>query len=826
MASGLAQDFRLALRALSGSRLVSVAAVLTLALAIGTNTAVFSLVNSLLIRNLPVAKPDQLVSVTSEFAIGHGFTAGPGWSAAMWEQLRQRSALFGGALAWYARSVTIGRGGDAEPADALYVSGEFFSTLGVPAEHGRVIATTDDGPAGGETGLVAVVSYRLWQRRFAGASNVIGTPLDVEGVPVTIVGVTPKTFSGLEVGRGFDVALPISAEAVIQGKNAAIGNPRSFMLLVMLRLKEGQSIESATRTLRSVQRDIVPARAPAFAREPFSLFPVAGGAANPGAAQRLFRRPLLTMLAGVALVLVIACLNVANLLLARAMARRHQFSVRLALGASRWRLARPLLLESLLLATSGAIGGLILAHWGARAMMALTTVALDLALDWRIAAFTVALTLVSALLVSLIPAMHATRAEPADALRIDGRGFSGGSGRLSSALEVVQVALALVLLVAAGLLVRSFAKLAALPLGFQADPVLVVKLDTARVNGGDARRLPLSEQLAAVVSALPGVEHAAASMWTPLSGEGIVVGLDAPSARPGSSEVNVLANFISPGWFSVYGIPLKLGRDFSLLDTVTAPRVVIVNEAFLRRFFPHGNALGMMVKDQTIVGVVANAVSRSAQRMPGVASLALREPVPPTIYVPLAQASHWDRPPSTTVKLSIRSSAGSPAALVPSLRQALTAVDTNLVMIFRRLSDEVRSSLAQERMLAVLSTFFATISLVLAALGLYALMSNATSRRNKEIGIRMALGATRADVLRSILQRALVTIGAGTILGIVSAGLLTPRLSGFLFGVTAFDPATFIGVAMLLGVVGTIAALVPALRASRIDPVDALRALP
>jgi putative ABC transport system permease protein len=824
MVSGLAQDFSLAVRAATGSRLVSTVAVMTLALAMGANTAVFSLVDHLLVRNLPVSKPEQLVSVTSELAISHGFTAGAGWSAAMWDQLRQRSALFGGALAWYRRSVTLGRAADAEPVDALYVNGEFFSTLGVPALHGRVISTADDVPGAGVT-PVAVVSYRLWQRRFAGAPNVIGTPIDVEGIPVTIVGVAPKQFAGLELGRGFDIALPIAAESFVHGKHAAIGNPRTFLLLVMLRLKEGQSLESATRTLRSLQREIVPANAPAFASEPFTLVPAAGGAANPGAPQRLYRRPLLMLFAGVAVVLVIACLNIANLLLARAMARHHQLSVRVALGASRWQLARPLLLESLLLAAAGAIGGLILALWIARAMAALTTVALDLSLDWRIAAFTAALTLVSALLVSLTSAFRTTRVEPADALKVDGRGVPGGASRLSNGLQVLQVALALVLLVAAGLLVRSFVKLATAPLGFQADRVLVVRVDTARTAGGSARHYPLYQQLSEVASAVPGVERAAASSWTPMSGEGAVVGLRASNAGAGSSDVNVLANFVTPDWFSVYGIPLKQGRDFARHDTATSPRVVIVNEAFVRRFSPNGSALGTIVEDQTIVGIVGDAVSRSAQRIPGVASLALREPVPPTMYVPLEQASHWDRPAaSSVVRLSIDASTGSTAALVPSLRKALIAVDPNLVLSFRRLTDDISSSLAQERMLAVLSAFFAIVALILAALGLYGLMSYASSRRTMEIGIRVALGATRLSVVRLILGRALLTIAAGTLLGVFSAGMFTRRLSGFLFGVTPLDPATFIGVAVLVGAVGTIAAFIPAYRASRIDPVVALRA--
>lgn len=825
MGSGLAQDVRLSVRALLGSRLVSIVAVLTLALAVGANTAVFSLVNSLLLRPLPVADPDRLVSVSSDYAISHGFTAGAGWNYAMWDELRQRLDLFAGVLAWHGRRFTLGRSGETEPVNGLYASGEFFTTLGVRALHGRVFSADDDRRGGGSAGPVAVISHRLWQRRFGGGPNVVGTPLVVDGVPVTIIGVAPQTFLGLEVGQAFDVAVPIAAEPVIRGRDAAIFQPRNFLLLVMLRLKDGQSLQSATTTIRSLQPHIVPSSAPSFVQEPFRLVPAAGDASGPGAPQRIYKQPLLTMLAGVALVLLIACVNLANLLLARAAARQRDLSVRLALGASRWRLARPVMIESLVLAVTGALGGLALARWGASAMAALSSVVLDLSLDWRVGLFTTTIAMVTLLLVGLAPAVRATRGAPASALKGGGRSAAGGGpGRLSNALVVLQIALALVLVIAAGLLVRTFERLATLPLGFDADRVVVVNVDTARAEGDAARRLPLYERLAEAVAAVPGVERAAGSSWTPLSGEGVVFGIDVPGAPAGSEKVNVLANFVTPGWFSVYGTPLKEGRDVTDGDTAAAPRIVVVNEAFVRRFLPAGHAIGATTIDrQTIVGVVGDAVSRSAQQIPGVTSLALREPVPPTMYVPLAQASHWDRPPSTAIRISVRSRVDAPVTLAPSVGAALMAIDANLAFTFRPLAAYVSTALAQERMLAALSACFGALSLLLATLGLYGVMSYAVSLRHAEIGLRMALGATRSGVVRMILGRALSLIGLGILLGVGAAAMLTRWLSSMLFAVTPLDGATFIGLSLMLAAVGTIAALVPARRASRVDPNTALR---
>jgi putative ABC transport system permease protein len=826
---GLGHDVRMAVRALTASRLVSGIAVATLALAIGANAAVFSLIDALLIRDLAVAHPEQLATVSSDFAVEQGFTAGAGWNYPMWENLRQRAAqnqtMFGGALAWFPQRLTRQTGGDAAPVDVLFVSGEYFSTLGVPALRGRTIASADDTYGGGPAGVVGVISYRLWQSAFAGNPAIVGTAMDIEGVPVTIIGVAPKAFAGLEVGRGFDVALPMGVEPIVRGKATTLRGSRSFLLLVMLRLREGQNIGTATQELRGVQSEIIPAGAPPFVKHPFTLVPAARGAANPGAPQRVYERPLVTMLAGVALVLIIACVNVANLQLARVTARRRELSVRLAVGASRWRLARPLIVEGLLLAVAGALGGFVVALLGARALVALTDATVDPQIDWRVAAFTAVVTMVTALMVSIAPALRATRAAPAEVLKAGGRGVaSAGSARLSQGLAVFQIAIAVVVVTASGLLVRTFVALATRPLGFSADGVMLVNVETARVETDSAQRLQLFQRIADRVAGVAGVAGAAGSIWTPLTGRGMVIDMRAPDAPADAKPVNVVINFVTPGWFDAYRMPIRLGRDVGPQDVVGAAPVIVVNEAFVREVLQSRAGVGTVVgNNQTIVGIAGDAISRSTQRIPGVTSLALRESAPPTAYVPLAQASLWDRPPSTAIAITVRPAGTDAMALVPAIRRELATVDASLAFTFRPLQDDLDAALAQERVMAILSAAFGLISLVLGAIGLYGLMVYAVSLRTQEMGVRLALGAQPSGVLRLILGRALALVGLGTAIGLLAAAVLLRALAGMLFDVTPADPLTFAGVAMVLALVGTVATLLPARKASRVDPLAVLR---
>ncbi len=833
------QDLRLAIRALAATPIVSIVAVLSLALGIGANTAIFSVVNSLLLRPLPVEAPHRLVSISSDRAVSLGFKAGLGWNYQMWDQLRQQAGLatpaagvdpsFAGALAWSPQRFDLAQSGERQEVDGLVASGEFFTTLGVRARLGRVFTAADDVRGGGPDGPVAVISHRLWQRRFGGAADVVGTPLVVERVPLTIVGVTPPEFFGVEVGRGFDVAVPLGAEPLIRGGGAALNQPRSFQLFTMLRLKPGQSLEAATTTIRALQPRILDStRVSRFLEEPFTLVPAAAGTDIPASARPRFERPILTVLAVVALVLTIACANVANLALARATARRHELSVRIALGAPRWRIARQLLVESLVLAGIGGFAGLLFAMWGSRVLVThlsapSSRMTLDQSLDWRVLAFTAAVTLLTAMLFGTAPALRAARADPIDALKGAGRTGASTSGlRASSGLVIAQIALSLVLVFAAGLFIRTFQRLAGVPLGFDSDRVLLVDVDTARATIDPADRTLLYHRLVGAVAAVPGVAHAAGSMSTPAGG-GLPSAVTVPGAPSLSgSERMALGTVVTPGWFATYGTAIRDGRDIDAGDTANAPAVVVVNDAFARKIFPGRRAIGETVNARTVVGVVGDQVVQGGYKADG-APRSVRDEAPPTIYTPLAQSAGSGPPGRTTIIVSVRSSGGPPAAMARSVGAALAAVDPGVAFTFRPLADVLNGSIAEERLVAMLSGFLGALALLLAGLGLYGVMSYAVSRRRTELGIRLALGAAPRNVVLLVLARVGLLVAAGIAAGTAASVWLSRFVAPLLYGLHPRDPVTLSAAALTLAAVGGLAAWLPARRASRIDPAEVLR---
>ena len=824
-------DLRLAVRSLRATPVVTFVAALSLALGIGANTAIFSLVNSLILRSLPVADPNRLVLVNDAPAGSPGQTS---WPYAVWENIRQRSQAFDGALAWGTLRFNLAQGGEQQPVDGLYVSGEYFTTLGVPALLGRTLTAADDRRGGGPDGAVAVISYAFWQRQFGGDANAVGRSIVLDRVPFTIVGVTPPDFFGSEIGRSFDVAAPLGTEPLIRGAETNLERRSSWWLTVMLRLKPGQSIDAATMALRGVQpqirdnavpQDWLPKLQADFLKQPFTLEPAAAGTSP---LRTRYQRPLLTILVVVALVLLVACANIAILLLARATARRHELSVRLALGAPRWTLARQLLVESVVLSAAGALAGLVFASWGSRALVAqlstqVTRVALNAPLDWRVLGFTATVTIATALLFGIAPAFRAARVAPIDALKEHGRG-AGGEGGLSiaSGLVVAQVALSLVLVVAAGLFVRSFGRLANVRLGFDQERVLVVSVNALSSRVDPDRRPVLFQQLAEAVAALPGVRHAAASVVTPVSNSTWNNRVNVPGAPELSDrERSALVNIVTPGWFATYGTRILAGRDVDEHDTAAAQRVALVNEAFVRRFFPGRSAIGGTIEfppfgttptpPDTIVGVVEDAVYRR-----------LREPVQPTLYQPLAQYSDG-RFPLPTASISVRAAGGSPAALSRSIATALTNIDRDIAFSFRPLADQVNASLIQERIVALLSGFFGGLALLLAALGLYGVTAYAVSRRRAEIGIRLALGAAPGGVVRLVLTRVSLLVAIGVAVGTGFSIWASTFVATLLYGLEPRDPSTLAGAAGVLAVVGAIAGWLPAHRVSRIDPAEVLR---
>jgi predicted permease len=604
----------------------------------------------------------------------------------------------------------------------------------------------------------------------------------------------------------------------------------------MVRVKPGQSAEAATTLLRAVEPQIreaanaIPSRmAPRDVHAaPFTLVPAPLGTSR---LRQRYEQPLLVTLGIVGLVLLIACGNIANLLLARTTARRPELSLRLALGATRWRLMRLLLVEALILAGIGALAGFVFARWASPLLVAqlstsVTRVMLDLSLDWRVLAFTIAVTGVTAVLFGTLPAFRATRVAPIDALKEQSRGALGDTRtRLAGGLVVAQVASSMVLIVAAALLVGTFERLATLPLGFDSDRVLTVRVDATRASIDPSNRMPFYQQLVEAVAAVPGVAHAGGSMATPVGDNAGLSLLDLPGAPPPQPEPGpvpfwnsrmTMLHQITPGWLATYGTAVLAGRDIDGRDTQGALPVALVNEAYARKFLSNRNPIGEAVtfveaQPRTIVGVVTDAVYVS-----------VRDGVRPTVYVPLAQHD-GPRVPLPNVQISVRASAGSPAVLAPRVAATLTAVDSNLAMTFRPLQDRIDASLTRERLVALLSGFFGALALLLAALGLYGVTSYAVTRRRAEIGIRMALGAEPAGVLRLVLVRVFMLVALGVIIGTAMSVWSSQFIASLLYDLHPRDGVTLVTAALTLTAVGAIAGWLPAHRASRIDPTQVLR---
>jgi predicted permease len=830
------QDVRYAARTLRGAPGFTVVAVLTLALAIGANTAIFSIVNGLLLRPLPVAAPEELVMVATQDAVKDGYPAG--WNVPMWEQIREASSTLGPAVAWsvFSERVDLASEGEADRADGLLVSGNFFQELGVVPVIGRTFAAGEDRLGSAES-RIAVISHGLWQRRFGGAADVVGRSILVNRVPMTIVGVAPPSFLGPEVGRVFDLALPIgSAPLILNDDSWGTMAGRSY-LAVMLRLKGGHTPASATTVLRGLQRHIITASRPpntiwgedqdAQLKDAIVVVPAAAGTSE---LRRQYARAVVTVLVIATLVLLVACANIANLLMARGAVRRREMSLRLALGAPRRRLIQQLLVESLILASLGAGLGLVVAAWASDVLVAQMStwfdrVTLDVSLDWRVIAFAVLMAIGTALLFGLAPAFRASQVTPAAAIKdLTASGHAAGRFSGRGGLVAAQVALSLLLVIAAGLFIRTFERMLAVPLGFDSDRVLVVEIDASRTPAVAGSRTALYHQLTTAIAELPGVAYATASLNTPAN-HGVT--LVADYMAPGMPELppmerRAIVNYVTPGWFRAYGLALHAGRVIEPRDTRQAPLVAVANEAFARKFFPGRDAVGGSIVEtvgppdeprtsRTIVGIVGNVVEQS-----------LRQDAFPSLYLPLSQwVMPFPEPPQ--VSLSVRAASGSPVSLAPAVAKRLSAIDQRLAFTFRPLEQQIDAARHQERLIAWLSTFFGGLALLMAAIGLFGIASSTVIRRRTEIGIRMALGAQQRDVIGLALRQTLLATAAGLALGIVAAAALTRYLEGMLFGITPLDPITFITSPAILAAVALIACVLPARRAAMIDPMAALR---
>ena len=812
--------------------------VLTLGLGIGAATAVFTLISSSALRPLPVEAPDRLARLF------HGDRLGEDWTWPVWEEIAQRSDRFAGVFASSRVTFDVVAAGESRFVEGLWASGGFFETLGVQPLVGRVFTAADDRPGCGADGPVAVISHRFWRERFGGGADVVGRSLPLNGVSFTVIGVTPPAFFGPTVGRTFDVVVPLGCETMVRGARSLLGNPWSYWLNVTFRLRPDQAFPEATAIVRTWQPEIRDATLPnpmtASGRERYLRNPMVLLPAGNGGASTLWRRQrtsLLALLVIAGLLLVVTCANAANLMLARGMARRREVALRVALGATPWQVARLVLQESALLAAAGGVVGLLVASWVTRLLVLGLSqrageVFIDVSPDWRVAVFTSVVSVGTALLFGAAPAMRAGRADPRAALAEHGR-LTHSVGRTSPerAILVGQVAVSLVLVAAAGLFVRTFTTLAGRDAGVDRERVLLVTPhafgETAAASR--AERLRRYEDVREAARRLPGVSHAAVSFPTPLSPNTWSLPLSVADA-PGVPEEErwIRATMVSPGWFATYGAPVLRGRDFRA-DDLTGPRpVAIVDEAFSSRFLggrdPLGRTIGLAFEQDrryVVVGVVGNVAAES-----------LRAAVRPSLYLPLGRAGELEpiggdvsvyTPTSGIFTVAVRAERGDPAALAGSVVAAVREVEPTLTSEVRTLAAQVDGTLRQERLTAIVAGLFGGLALLLASVGLYGVTLLAMRRRRAEIGVRMALGATRGRVLRGALLRVGALVGAGVAVGVPASLAVGRSLAALLYGLEPHDPATLAVAAGVLVLAGLGAGLAAAAPAMRVEPSQVLR---
>ncbi len=834
MLRDLWQDLRYGLRTLRKNPGFTAIAVLSLALGIGANAAIFQLLNAVRLRTLPVSNPQELVEVRIAAPRGRSGNFNgrrPELTYPLWEQVRDRQEAFSGIFAWGSATFDLARSGEQRfTENGLWVSGDFFSVLGVRPILGRAITREDDQR--GCASPVAVISHAFWQREFGGEASVVGRKITLDRHSVEIIGVTPANFFGVEVGRRFDVAVPLCAEAIINREDNRLDNRRAWWLAAMGRLKSGYTPTQASAHLRSLsqglfQETLHPGYNADDAKQYLALrletLPAGTGVTN---LRQRYGTPLWLLLAIAGAVLLIACANLANLMLARAAARQHEIVVRLALGASRGRIVRQLLTESLLLAALGAAIGAHLAQALSGYIVTLLSTEVNplffaLDMDWRVFSFTAGLAILTCVLFGLTPALRSTRLEPAAVIKAGGRGLTAGRERFSlrRALVVSQVALSLVLLVGALLFIRSFFNLIRLDAGFVQEGILQADLNLTQLNLPVERRIAFKRELLDRLRAMPEAQAAASATTIPLGGGGWneTIRIDGDSQQQ-KHESNF--NQVSPGYFKTLEIPLLVGRDFDDRDTLTAPKVAIVNETFARRFLNGANPLGrtfrMEVKQGDpglvfqIVGLVRDTKYYD-----------LREEFAPVAYVAASQ----DTSPSTFEQVLIRSNVELPSlpGLMAAVKRTVEAANPKASFHFHVFKTQIHESLLRERLMAVLSGFFGLLAALLATIGLYGVISYTVTRRRHEIGIRMALGADRNRIVRMVLREAAILVVIGLAVGTTLALALARTASALLFELKPHDPATFALAAGLLAAVAVAASYLPARRASRVDPMVALR---
>jgi putative ABC transport system permease protein len=821
--AGIWNDLRFGARLLRKNSGFATVAILSLALGIGANTAIFQLLDAVRLRTLPVKDPQQLVRVkiadTPHCCVGDFYSRNADLTGGLWNRLREQQQGFSSIAAWSPARRDLGQGGEARYADTLMVSGEFFNVLGVKPDLGRLISPPDDYRGCGAQG--AVLSYSFWQREFGGNPSVLGSKLTLNGRPFQIIGVTPASFYGVDVGQKFDVAIPICSEPVFSTKGSLMDSADSWWIATIARLKPGWTIERASAQLAAVSPGIFAATVPGgydgLQKKDYLSFRLQAMTAATGVSdlRRDYEDPLWLLLALSGLVLLIACANLANLMLTRASVRQREMALRLTLGASRSRLIRQLLAESLLLALLGTLAGAVLAQIVSRVLVAFLSthdgqVFVELAPDWRVLGFAAALAILTCVLFGLAPAMQASRTDPGVVMKAGGRGTTAARDRLllRRALVVSQVALSLVLLTGALLFVRTFRNLLTLDAGFEQDHILIAAFDFSPLKLPAARQMSYKRELLARIQSIPGVSAAAETLVVPISRSGWDNNIDIPR---GPQRQDTMFNRVSPGYFHTMEIPLLAGRDFSDNDTPESARVAIVNEAFVRKFMGGTNPLGKLFSDSgkpddtyQIVGMVKD--------------YELREDNLPIAFVSFTQKNG----PQQLSTLMIRSDQPL-LPLISSIKRTANDISPSLVLTFNVLKTQIREGLLREQLMATLSGFFGALATILAMVGLYGVISYMVVRRRNEIGVRMALGANRNDILVMVMKEAATLLIIGLVVGTALALAAGTAAASMLYGLKPSDPLT-LGTAITgMVVVAIVASLLPAQRASTVHPMDALR---
>jgi predicted permease len=827
-------DLRFALRTLRRTPIFTAVSVLSLALGIGANTAIFSLLDQVLVRHLPVRQPERLV-------VFHTPEHFPGMSTAdnhestfsypLYKDLRDRSTVFDGVIARAGAAVSVSDGGTSERARAELVSGNFFRVLGLPALAGRAIVPEDDAAPGAHP--VVMLSAAYWNRRFGGGPTVVGRKILVNGNPMTVIGIVPPSFHSIVSGSAPDLFVPIAMKRQITPTFDGLDDFRFSWLTVFARVKPGISMAQAqagtSTVFRSLLADLLarygrmrsPRAEQMFLSMKLDLLSAAQGVNE---LRRQFRTVLLALMAMVALVLLIACANVAGLLTARATGRRREIAVRLAMGVGRLRLVRQLLVECVVLALAGGLLGLVVAQWTIRGLLRFMAGdglddVLSAAIDARIFQFNLVLSLLTGLLFGLVPALQATRVQVAATLKDQSAGAGSGTGqaRFRRVLVVAQVALSLLLLVGSGLFTRSVANLLRVDTGFRADDVLTFAVDPTLKGYPAPRVYELYNELHRRLEALPGVVAVSAASPGPLthSNRGVSLSVEGYQAAE-NEDMGTAMHAVGPRYFRALLVSVVEGRDFSERDLSGSQKVAVVNAAFARKYGAGGSLLGRhlafaggnrVVLDREIVGVVRDFKHSD-----------LREEVPPSAFFPYTQD---ERPSELTFYVR---GGRSIAELGSAIRRVVHDIDSDLpVFEMKPMQRYVDEATSRERLIAMLATAFGLLATALAAIGLYGVIAFSVARRTREIGVRMALGAVPRHVVVLVLSEVAVMAGVGVAIGLAAALASTRLVAAQLFGITARDPVVFVGAAAGLSIVALAAGLIPARRAAAIDPLRALR---